>query len=120
MRFSQLISSLKESDAGLKSHHLKNDPEILSGASIEKADINQITFLEKDNSLVTELLNCSGSAVLLPDQADLYIKADKQGLAWAVFKDPKLAFAETLDLLNPSRNPNPGIHKTSVIGEKSN
>ncbi|MFM7269020.1 MAG: UDP-3-O-(3-hydroxymyristoyl)glucosamine N-acyltransferase, partial [Cyanobium sp.] len=34
---------------------------------------------------------------------------------WVALKDPRLAFAETLDLLHPRRSPQPGIHPSAVV-----
>ena len=118
MHFSQLISALKFGTAGLESHQLAGDPEIVAGASIEKAEPNQISFIEIGNALTAELMDSRVGAVLLPPKEDLRAIANQKGIAWAVLKNPRLAFAESLELLNPSRPQTTGIHPTAVIGEQ--
>ena len=49
-------------------------------------------------------------ALLLPDQQDLIDLASQRGIAFAVFADPRLAFAEALDQLHPRRRPLAEIH----------
>ncbi len=118
MRFNQLISLLKQGQAGLLSYQIGKDPEILSGASLEKANIDQISFLEKGNSLSKKLNSCNAGAVILPIQEDLSEIAKSKGLPWAVVKDPRIAFAEVLETLNPASKKIPEIHPTAVIGDR--
>ncbi len=118
MQFSQLINTLQQGSSGLQDHHLAGDPDLVGGASIEQAKANQLSFLEKGNSLTTELSRTDAGAVLLPAQDDLLALAEKRGLAWAVLKDPRLAFAEALELLHPRPRPKPGIHPTAVIEDQ--
>ena len=118
MRFQEIITYLKKGDSGLIEYHLGLDPDLDSGASLEKGKANQISFLEEGNTLQTVLNSCNAGAILLPNLDSPRIIAEKKGVAWATFRDPRLAFAETLDLLYPSNNLNTGIHITAVIGEK--
>ena len=117
MRFSQLINSLQKAGAVLHDYKIANDPEIVNGASIEKAQSQQISFLELGNPLINEFDSTNASAVLLPNQDVLKQKANKMEIAWAVLNDPRLGFAECLELLNPKPIYEPGIHKTAVIGK---
>ncbi len=116
MRFSDLISALELGSAGLQSHQLAENPELRSGASLEQAEKNEVSFLEKGSSLITELSTSKVGAVLLPPQEDLRDLAESKGIAWAVLQNPRLGFAETLDLLHPRKKKNSGIHPTAVIG----
>ena len=118
MHFSKIISALKEGGAGLQEHQLGENPEIHSGASLEKAESNQICFLEEANALINQLDSCKAAAVLIQDKKEITTKLDNLGIPWAICKDPRLAFAETLELLNPPQKPIGGIHSTAVIGEK--
>ncbi len=117
MHFSKLITTLQKSSAELQAHQLGNDPELVSGASLEIAKANQISFLELGNALTKELMNSSAGAILLPPQEDLRQIAEQKGFAWAIFKNPRLAFAEVLELLHPPFKPASGIHPTAVIEE---
>ncbi len=117
MRFSQLIDALKNGNAGLLDHDLGNDPELLIGASLEQATSNQLSFLEEGNALALELKQSKAGAVLLPYKDKLIAIAKSNRQSWAAFKNPRLAFAESLGLLNPRKLPTPAIHPTAVIGK---
>ena len=119
MRFSSLISSLQQGQAGLKHHGAAADPELNGAASLEQAGADQLSFLEKGNALTAALSESGVGAVLLPDQTDLIAIAVERGLAYAVFKDPRLAFAESLELLHPRRRPAAAVHPTAVIHEQA-
>ena len=118
MRFSQLINALQHGEAGLLDYHLGCDPELAGAASLDKAVAGQVSFLEKGSALASQLASSEVGAVLLPDQQDLRDLAEQRGLAWAVLRDPRLAFAETLDQLHPEPRVVAQIHPTAVIGER--
>ena len=105
MRFSTLIKVLQTGDAGLRWSQPGLDPWLEGAASLDQASAAQLSFLEKGNAL-TAALGASGvGALLLPDQQDLIDLASQRGIAFAVFADPRLAFAEALDQLNPAAGP---------------
>ena len=118
MRFSQLIATLQQGEAGLQAHHLGSNPDLSGAASIDRAKADQITFLEKGSALAGQLDTCAAGAVLLPDQDELKQLAEQRGLAWAVLRDPRLGFAETLEQLHPAPRATAGIHPSAVIGER--
>ena len=117
MLFSQLINLLKETEAGLKEFEIGEDPEIITGGSIEKAACDQLSFLERESYLIKELKHTNAAALLLPDELELANNASNMGKSWAVFEDPRLAFAESLELLTPRSNTKAGIHQSAVMGE---
>ena len=116
MLFSELISSLKKSKAGLLDYSNGKNPDLQSGASLELAHFNQISFLEKDNLLKSKLGESSAGAVLLPDNSEFKSIAIDLELSWAILKNPRLAFAETLDLLKPKKQYPSEIHPSAIIG----
>jgi UDP-3-O-[3-hydroxymyristoyl] glucosamine N-acyltransferase len=118
MHFSQLVAALQQGEAGLLRHGLGSDPRLSSAASLEKAKADQMSFLEKGNALEQALEASQAGALLLPDQDELVQRAEARGTAWAVFKDPRLAFAEALELLHPRPRPLAGVHPSAVIGER--
>ena len=120
MQFKQLISALEKSSAGLLEHSLGSNPEIESGASLEKAKSHQISFLEKGNLLNKKLNSSNAGVVLLPQINELKEVANQKGLSWAILRNPRLAFAEILELLNPPRNYERSVHKTAVIANSVN
>ncbi len=117
MRFSQLIIALENGNAELQDHYLASDPELSTGASLEEARSNDLSFLENESALKSKLSESNAGAVLLPPDAKVIKEANKNGLAWAVLKNPRLAFAESLNILNPRQKPKVGIHSSAVIGE---
>ena len=118
MRFSQLIAVLKNGDAGVLSLSEGRDPELRGAASLERATADQLSFLEKGNALVGSLESSDAGAVLIPDQQDLRDLAEQHQLAWAICRDPRLAFAEALEQLHPKPSPQAGIHASAVIADR--
>ena len=120
MYFSHLINTLRQGSAGLQRQYQAygEDPVICGAASLEQASPNQLSFLEEGNSLVAELEKSQAGAVLLPDQDDLIALSENHGLAWAAFTNPRLAFAESLEILYPARRIVAEIHPSAVIAER--
>ena len=114
MRFSELLNRLGQV-TGETPRHLASDPELQGANALDQAIPGQLSFLERGNALATALGNTRASAVLLPPDPDLQAIATAQGLAWVAFKDPRLAFAESLDCLHPRKPKHPGIHPTAVV-----
>ncbi len=116
MLFSEIISALKQGGSVLINHKVGRNPDLQSGASLEKATEDQISFLESGNSLRSILNSSTPGAILLPPNEELIELAEKKGISWAKLENPRLAFAEVLDLLSPPRNQKIGIHPNAFIG----
>lgn len=119
MRFSTLIKVLQTGDAGLRWSQPGLDPWLEGAASLDQASVAQLSFLEKGNALMAALGSSEVGALLLPDQQDLIDLASQRGIAFAVFADPRLAFAEALDEFHPRRRPLAEIHPSAVIDERA-
>ena len=119
MRFSSLLKALQTGDAGLLWSNPGADPQLKGAASLELAAADQLSFLEKGNALHSKIGQSCAGALLLPDQQDLIDSAGHRNIPFAVFSDPRLAFAEALDQLVPRRRPPAGIHPTAVIDERA-
>ena len=119
MRFSTLITALQQGQAGLKRAEVAGDPLLSSAAALDQACSDQLSFLEKGNALTVALGKSAVGAVLLPDQEDLIAIALERGLAFAVLADPRLAFAESLELLHPRRRSQAGVHVSAVLDERA-
>ena len=119
MRFSTLVKLLQSGDAALQSSERGTDPILSGAASLEQAKADQLSFLEKGNALTIQLKNSSVGAILLPDQRDLIDLARERQIAFAVFTNPRLAFAEALDQLYPRRRPPADIHPTAVLDSQA-
>ncbi len=120
MLFNEIVEHLKKGQSGVVDFKIKNNPIILSAASLEKAKRNDITFLDNNSQLsLRNLIKTSEAYALLLPANDNYIVelSKKLEVDWILLKDPKIAFAETLEFLYPSEIEIEGIHESAVIGE---
>ena len=120
MKFNKIVEKLKEGQSGVVDFKVRNDHIILAAASLEKANRNHISFLDNNSPLnLRELIRTSkASALLLPaDDSHIIEIAKEISTDWITLKDPKIAFAETLEFLYPSDTEEKGIHTSAVIGK---
>lgn len=120
MQFNEIVENLKQGQSGVVDFKIKNNPVILTAASLEKAKKNDISFLDNKSQLnLRNLIKSSKASALLLPANDNYVveMAKKIPVDWILLKEPKIAFAETLEFLYPSNIENEGIHKSAVIGE---
>jgi len=120
MQFNEIVEKLKQGQSGVVDFKIKNNPLILAASSLEKAKANEITFLDNDSPLTLRDLikDSKASALLLPAGDKNIIEiANKLSVSWILLKDPKIAFAETLEFLYPCEVEKEGIHKSAVIGK---
>ena len=120
MQFHKIVEKLKQGQSGVVDFRIKNNPIILSAASLEKAKENEISFLDKNSNLNLKnfIKSSKASALLLPaDDNYIFEIAKKISLDWILLKNPKIAFAETLEFLYPSESEKEGIHRSAVMGE---
>ncbi len=120
MQFNEIVEKLKEGQSGLVDFEIKNNQNIISAASLEKAKENDISFLDNNSPLnLRDIIKDSKASALLLPSEDKNITEIIKNLTvnWILIKDPKIAFAETLEFLYPSEIEKEGIHETAVIGE---
>ena len=120
MQLSELLEKLKEGQSRVVDFKIKNDPLVLTAASLDKAKENDISFLDINSpSKLKNLIKATKASALLLPADDKYVLeiAKKISVDWILLKEPKIAFAETLELLYPSEIETVGIHKSAVIGE---
>ena len=120
MQFIEIVEKLKKGQSGVVDFKIKNNPVILTAASLEKAKDNDISFLDNNSPLnLRNLIETSKASALLLPANDTYIIeiAKKISVDWIILKEPKIAFAETLEFLYPSNVESEGIHKSAVIGQ---
>ena len=118
MRFSHLLSQLSQLSAETP-RHLGDDPELHGAEALDRAGSGQLSFLEPDHALAAALASSQAGAVLIPARGEgageLQQQATARGLAWIAVEDPRLAFAEALELLYPRRPLPAGRHGTAVV-----
>ncbi len=120
MQFNEIVENLKQGQSGVVDFKIKNNPVILTAASLEKDNRNDISFLDNNSPLsLRNLIKISkASALLLPANDNYIVEIAKEiPVDWILLKEPKIAFAETLEFLYPSNIENEGIHKSAVIGK---
>ena len=120
MLLSKLVEKLKQGQSGVIDFKIKTDLFISAAASLDRAKKNEISFLDNNSPLnIKNLLQKTNASVLLLPANDNNIKQIVKTLScnWVILKDPKIAFAETLEILYPSGDEKEGIHKSAVIGK---
>ena len=120
MRFSQLLAQLSEGQAGtLPAHVPAQDPELSGAAALDQAGPGDLAFLEDGHALAAALASTAAAAVLIPalseESAALRHQLEARGVAWVALADPRLGFAEALELLYPAPPPPAGIHPSAVV-----
>ena len=120
MQFNEIVEKLKQGQSSVIDFKINNNSNILTAASLEKAKEKDISFLDNNSPLNLRNLikTTKASALLLPADDNYIIEiAKKISVNWILVKEPKIAFAETLECLYPSEIEIKGIHKSAVIGE---
>ena len=120
MQLNEILKKLKQGQSTVIDSKIKNNPNILTAASLEKGKENDISFLDNNSPInLRYLIKTSRASALLLPANDKYIveMAKNSSLDWILLKEPKIAFAETLAFLYPSEIEKEGIHKSAVIGE---
>ena len=120
MQFNEIVEKLKQGQSNVVDFKIKTNPAIIAASSLEKAKENDISFLDNNSpSNLRNLIKSSKASALLLPANDKYINeiVSKISIDWILLKDPKIAFAETLDFLYPSEIEEEGIHKSAVIGQ---
>ncbi|MDI9405666.1 MAG: UDP-3-O-(3-hydroxymyristoyl)glucosamine N-acyltransferase [Chitinophagaceae bacterium] len=123
MRFSHLLDLLRARgcgpDDGETERFLAEDPVLTGAAALDQATASQLSFLEPGHALAGAAGATDAGAVLVPARGDEAVALQsllrQRGVAWAALADPRLAFAEALELLHPPRQRPPGIHPSAVI-----
>ena len=99
-------------DLGATGTHL-NEAAIARVASIARADLQSIVFVESAAALAPALASNAGAILLTPALAASVTATTKALLA---VPQPRLAFAHAAQLLQPATSAK-GIHATAILGE---
>lgn len=113
IKFSELVEKLSNKT---ENHSLISDfnPTITGVAAVDTAAHGKISYIE-GGKFAAMVNKTSASALILPLDATLQQQASEKNIAWIATKDPRLMFAEVIDLFYQPFHPQPSIHPTAVI-----
>ncbi len=113
MKFSQIVPKVNH-----LAHSLTNNPEIdpdlIAVAAIDEAITGTISYIEgKKYAHWVEKTNAS--ALIIPPDPALQDIASHRQIPWLTSGEPRLTFAQVIDLFYQPYRPQPQIHPTAVI-----
>lgn len=115
MQFTDIINQLNPL---IKSHSLTTspdcNPDINGVAAIEQAESGKISYID-GGKFASMVEKTHASALILPLDESLQLKATQKGIAWLATSDPRLAFAHAISLFYKPFQPSPQIHPSAVI-----
>ena len=123
MLLSKLIDHIKRGESKFINANILEDIDIESAASLDLATKNQISFLEENNKLKDNLMKTEVPVIITSDNIEIKNLLKSLDISNIVVDNPRIAFAEVLNLLykkiifNPEINDSAFIDKTSKIGE---
>ena len=115
MKFSEIVEKLSPlvTNSSLTTNSDRN-PDITGVAAIDEAIAGQLSYIEgaKFAPMITKT---AADALILPRDEQLQTEATQKGLAWISTPEPRLTFAQAINLFYQPFQPAPGIHPTAVI-----
>ena len=117
MLLSKLIDLIKKGDSKYIAAHIIEDINIQDAASLDKAEKNQISFLEENNILKENLGQNSVSAIITSNNNEIISSLKSLKISTIIVQNPRVAFAETLNILYGNTFLNPEVNSSAVIDE---
>jgi UDP-3-O-[3-hydroxymyristoyl] glucosamine N-acyltransferase len=115
MNFQVLVSRLKLSTEQTSLHQNTSLNPVITGVSaIDQAQAGAIAFVE-GSAFGHWVSQTQASALILPQNVALQKVADERAIAWISTAQPRLLFAQALELFYRPWRPEPIIHSTAVI-----
>lgn len=113
MKFSQIVPKVTSLEHSLTTHP-QVDPDIIAVAAIDEAVTGTISYIEgKKYAHWVEKTNAT-ALIIPPDPALVAIASNRQ-ISWLTSAEPRLTFAQVIDLFYQPFRPQPQIHPTAVI-----
>jgi len=117
MKFTEILEKLAN---GVKEHSISShpdcNPDLLNVAYLEEATEQSISYIDGPKFFPL-LATTAASALILPLDQSLQEQASSRNIAWLAAKDPRLLFAQTINLFYKPYRPLSGIHPTAVIAD---
>ncbi|NJN87712.1 MAG: UDP-3-O-(3-hydroxymyristoyl)glucosamine N-acyltransferase [Leptolyngbyaceae cyanobacterium SL_7_1] len=114
MKFSDVVSKLATVEQSSLNQHPTLDPEITGMAAIDEATVTTLSYIEGDK-FASQIDTTAATALILPRNEGLQVRAAERGMAWVASPYPRLTFAEAIALFYQPFVPTPEIHPTAVI-----
>ncbi len=119
MKFSLIVKKLGEAATNSSLDNLPNlDPEITQLAAIDEATTGTISYIE-GAKFASAVDATTANALILPADESLQSKAQEKGIAWIAAKEPRLLFAQTINIFYQPWQPAPEIHPSAIIHESA-
>ena len=115
MLLSDLIELIKKGNSNYLSANIYEDINIENAASLDKAKIHQISFLEENNILKDNLSKTSASAIITSNNNEIINSLNELNISNIIVENPRIAFAEVLNCLYKKIIFKPGIDDSAVI-----
>jgi UDP-3-O-[3-hydroxymyristoyl] glucosamine N-acyltransferase len=113
MKFSEIVVKLNPESSSLINHP-ELDPDITGVTAIDLAQVTDISYIE-GGKFAAFIETTNAKALILPQDEHLQSAAIEKGIAWVASKDPRLMFAQTIDIFYQPFTPSPRIHSTAII-----
>ena len=115
MFLSKVIELLKKGSSGFIAAEMIEDINIKNAASLENASKFEITFLEENNKIKEFISSTDVSAIIIGKNELLIDEIKKRKTSIIVVENPRIAFAEVLNILEKKSKIKKGIDSTANI-----
>jgi UDP-3-O-[3-hydroxymyristoyl] glucosamine N-acyltransferase len=113
MKFSDLVAQLSPQANSLTSNPAL-DPDLTGIMAVHEAVQNTLSYIEGDK-FASMVGKTTASALILPPDRTLQARAEERAIAWMAAPQPRLMFAQAINLFYQPFHPSPGIHPSAVI-----
>ena len=113
MKFSDLVAQLSPQANSLTTNPELN-PEITGIMAVHEAVTNTLSYIEGDK-FASMVAKTTASALILPLDQTLQAQAQERGIAWLGTPQPRLMFAQAINLFYQPFHPSVSIHPSAII-----
>ena len=123
MLLTKIVDLIKKGNSSFISSKIIEDINIKNAASLENASKNEITFLEENNKIKDFIHTTDVSAIIIGKNELLINEIKKKKASIIIVENPRLAFAEVLNIFDTTSklkkeiDPSANIACTSVVGK---
>ncbi|HEY9705974.1 MAG TPA: UDP-3-O-(3-hydroxymyristoyl)glucosamine N-acyltransferase, partial [Allocoleopsis sp.] len=117
MKFSEIVSKLSIESNSLSINPDLN-PDITTVAEINDAMSGNISYIE-GGKFAAKVNDTHASALIIPDDDHIKNAANERGIAWISSSEPRLTFAQTINIFYQPFKPSSGIHPTAIIPDNT-